>query len=64
MISNQDQKADQKTKSLIKKKEKNIIDEDVEEKSPSIKESNAFSSAQTQINLVTTKKQNKEKNSL
>jgi hypothetical protein len=60
MISNQDQKA----KSLIKKKERNIIDEDVEEKSPSIKEPNAFSSAQNQINLVTTKKQNKEKNSL
>jgi len=64
MISNQHQKPDEKTNSLIEKKEKNISDEDVEEKSPSIKKPGAFSSAQNQIDVVTTKKQNKQKNSL
>ena len=64
MISNQDQKADQKAKSPIKKRKENITDEDVEEKSPSIKKPIAFSSVPNQINIVTTKKHNKEKNSL
>ena len=64
MISNKHKQPDQKTKYFGKKKESNISDEDVEEKSSYIKKPGAFSSERGQINLISTKKQNKQKNSL